>query len=377
VKKYSSTSNIQYISFEDELIVQSNVTDIASFLDVNSLENKATLIEKTFTRVGKQVNESKAEHIFLDIHLSYFKQSRFVPPFFLAAWNEIVRRIDDPNVQVKVITLVDDAFVIWQNLKKRERDRYPGTSLRLREIISWRSVEMLLAESLAKNLTTESKGVKNYLVAVRHPPEAFFNLIFSPNPVCAYLSFPITKTRDNPDHVKEITQFRECMHNLFINDNAVLFDPVTIDELALRKATNNLKDSDNVVLEENMRWPIKKNSLLPDIDWPIVIRREEVDEVLPDITNNIRERDFKLIDNSIFTIVYKPFLGGPSEGVRAEMDYAMQQGKGVYVLNPDFREQKNHPFSSTSTIFKSIEELSKHIKKVICDNKRRRSQFLG
>src|SRR5439155_18147371 len=146
-----------------------------------------------------------------------------------ANFRQLVPQADIP---VKVLTLIDDSFVIWKNLRKRE-SQYPKTHLRLREILSWRSLETLQAETVALNYTNDARGsVENYLFAVRHPLDTLYNLVFRPRPVCAYLSFPITNTRNLPERVEDINSFRRQAHSLAGKHSAALFDPVTIDELA-------------------------------------------------------------------------------------------------------------------------------------------------
>ncbi len=353
---------IQYVKFEDELLKEDKTaTDIPGFLEKQSFREKCDTIERTFKRIAGQVN-SGTSHFFLDIHLSYYKRSGFLPPMSVANFRQLVPYDDTP---VKVVTMIDDVFVIWKNLRSRE-DRYPGTQLRLREILAWRSLEMLQAESVAMNYTNEQRNVENHVVAVRHPIETLHNLIFRPKPLRAYLSFPITRTRNEVELVKVINNFRGRIHTLASNHNSVLFDPVTIDELALKTALEADKEprEDLVRLRRDMRWEIDVDKqLVGEPEWPIDIPRQQVEEVLPDISNNIRARDFKLIDTSRFTIAYRPHLGGESKGVKQEIDYTVQQGKRVYAYDPeeDSGRQDPHPFDTNVVVYKDDQEFVNRI----------------
>jgi len=340
---------IYYSKFEDELLAENgSSTDISTFLEKPRFEEKSRIVEGAFQKIGERIRSLRPENVFLDIHLSYFKRSEFFPPLHPALLRQLDPYGDSP---IKVVTLMDDVFNIWQNIRKRE-SLYPGTKLRLREILSWRSVEMLQAESVANIYATENRSVKNYLVPVRHPPDSVCNLILKERPVCAYLSFPITNTRGDPERVKDINQMRLKIHQIFLENEAVLFDPITVDELALETALGLCGDEPNVSLDAGMRWPIEKSPLVPEPQWPIHIPKDEVEEVIEDIRNHIRSRDFKLIDNSRFTLVYRPYFGGFSKGVDQEIGYTIFLGKRPYIHDPeqDHEPGARHPFDHSCVL---------------------------
>ncbi len=356
---------IRYIKFEDELLGVDGSTDMPTFLDKPSLREKTEVIERTFTEIGRQIKSDETRHVFLDMHLSYFRHSQFTPPLLLANLRELV---PDDQTPVKIITLIDDIFVIWQNLRKRETE-YPKTSLRLREILSWRSIEMLQAEAVAMNYTNENRDVKNYLVAVRHPVDTLYNLVFMPKPICVYLSFPITNTRNRPECVEEINHFRRKMQEICFKNKAVLFDPITIDELTLEMALESAK-GELVMLRKKMRWPLEPNQFVKEPEWPIRISRKEISETSGDVQNNIKARDFKLIDNSRFVVVYRPHFKGESRGVAAEINYSITQGRRVYVYEPEEDRRKSvlHPFDpwlvSCTDFDDFIEQIDNYMKQL-------------
>jgi hypothetical protein len=164
------------------------------------------------------------------------------------------------------------------------------------------------------------------------------------------MSYPISKTRSSKQAVADINQARKDLHKIFADNGAVLFDPVTIDELVLKPALN---EGDNFVLKAESRWPISDNGLAKPFSWPIEILTEQVKEVQSDIGNQVTARDFKLIDNARFTVVYRPNYCGFSTGVNAEVIYSASQGRGIYVYDPpedaDNTQPKTNPFTQKTT----------------------------
>lgn len=361
-----SAEFIKYIKFEDELLTVDGSQNIATFLGKHSLKAKSDAIEGTFTRINKQIkkHKNKINHLFLDIHLSYLRYSEYAPPLSLAGFRELVQ--DD--TPIRMITLIDDVFVIYDNLKKREAD-FPDTKLRLREIVSWRSVEMLQAEGLAGFYTNESRNIKNYLVSVRHPAETLMNLVMNDTPKTVYMSYPISKTRTSKESVDDINKARKDLHKIFAENNAVLFDPVTIDELALDKPV----EAETFIMKADSRWPIEESALVKPVSWPIEIPIDQIKEVKPDIVNQIRARDFKLIDNALFTAVYRPNLGGFSTGVNAEINYSESQGRGLHIYDPrsdgSSTERKTNPFTQKTTTTDNYDEFLASIKHALTRKK--------
>lgn len=331
---------IRYIKFEEELLAETQAVSVPDFLAKPNFPDNIKSIERTFGRIGKEIENNEAEHVFLDIHLSCLYQSQFFPPIYAANLREL-----DPlsEASVTVIALIDDAFVIWNQLRDREV-AYPNTSLRLREILAWRSVELLQAESVAFHYTTEGKPARIFLYAVRHPFLSLHNLIFVKDPIGLYLSYPISRTRNYPERVQNINSFRHSMYDLGQELDLVIFDPVTIDELSLTTAP---LEGEYRVLDNTIRWPLESELLVSEPTWPIRIPDVEVEEARLDIGNNIRQRDFRLIDQSIFTTVFRKNYGGSSRGVQAEIGYTNNSGKRAYVYDPpdDGTDLGPHPFN--------------------------------
>lgn len=356
-----ASASIEQINFEEVLLRNDRSQDIATFLNRSSAKLKMDAIEAACVAVGRKLKtpDSHNKTVFLNMHFTYFYASNFLLNLANANLSALTGGID--SIPVRIVTLIDDAYVIRHNIEIRETD-YPNTAMRLREIIAWRSLEMSAAETAAKSLSTPEREVANYTVAVRHPTSTFCNLIFEEEPRCIYLSYPISKTRDNQQLVNEINKFRQLMHKETEKRNIVLFDPVTIDERILT-IQPDASSKDGVRIDKSKRWPICWAETAKPFDATVSIPEYEIKEVKSDIDNQIRARDFVLIDKAKMIVVYKPFLGGDqkiSEGVQSEMRYGTDAGKKV-VVRDDMETRKtkeeDNPFSGKYPTYGSNEEL--------------------
>lgn len=379
IKKSGKDKKILYIDFESELTNSSRhrtaPTDMPAFLDMPNPYTKTKIIEDTFEWCFDKIIkcESEIEHIFFSIHLSYYKNSEFFPPFAPQLFSSHFAKISKPNL--KIITLIDDVFSIWQRIKKKEQDGYLHTSMRLREILSWRSLESIRSESLNNWLRYRNEGflsVNNYLVSVRHPYSTFHNLIFNEKPITVYLSYPITEPRKSAEGIKEINEYRAELHKIGSEKGAVVFDPVTIDELSLVTALNDgSAESKNVLLKEEHRWPLEiPDPVISSPNWPIEIPKQEIEEVKKDISNQIQSRDYALVDAANHLAVYRPFYQGiRSEGADAEIKHAKESGTTVTVYSSKNDESEagspSSPFASKTNYFQVKNKFIEHLQKLI------------
>ena len=367
------SGEVHRADFEAELLNRPplDCPDIPSFLDIHNRQQKLDAIEGAFRRITRDIEgQDSASHVFLTMHLSYFKNSGFFPPLMPSLFSPMLDKLG--AARMNIVTLIDDAFTIRERLGRRDEDLHPGTALRLREILIWRSQEALCAEGLKihmGNMTETAAGkepVRSYMVSVNHPHATFENLIFDDRPRRAYLSYPISSTRGSPGDVSEINGFRREAHAVGAETRTAVFDPVTIDELALKMALERSPKGGNVVLEESDRWPLGETSPVAGGPmWPVEIPRSEVVEVLPpagtdpgrgaggaagDIGNQISSRDYRLVEDASFLAVYRPkFNTKKSAGVDAEIRHAKEFGKKVVVYHPpqdSGADQASSPFGS-------------------------------
>lgn len=339
------------VDFDSILMRTSGSADIATFLDIPSARTKARHIEDAFEALVGDIRGRKKgiDHVLLRMHLSYFKNSELLLYPVPQLVSTLPARV--PNSSVNTVVLVDDVFTVWKRLRERADDAYPRTALRMREVMIWRSAEMSCAEMIAHygdimpGSQTGRAGA--YPVSVRHPPSTFRNLIFERDPRRVYLSYHITSTRGNAEKVGEINAFRRAAHRIGERTRSAVFDPVTIDELALAAALRE-SDGDTVSVEEGHRWPLGEVAQLADEPgWPIRIPKREVEEVLAvlgnghgpaqgDVENQITSRDYHLVEIANYLAVYRPFMNRKrSRGVEAELLHARQHGRKALAYHPD------------------------------------------
>jgi hypothetical protein len=391
LKKAKKTPNVLVIDFEKELLNENrnpaiSAPDMPTFLNSDDPTLKLDSIESNYSWIAKKMDNRSAKitDIFLNMHLSYFKNSEFFPPFIPLFFKEILTRF--PDSEIKIITLIDDVFAIWKKIKDRECEGFLNTRLTLREILSWRSLESLQAEALKKHISISEQGsrrVSNFVVSVRHPFSTFNNLVFQKYPQRIYLSYPISSTRTELKDIKDVNYFRKEMHKFAEKNNISIFDPVAIDELAMNTALKETislnKDAKTVTLKKSHRWVLDPlDPLMNDVKYPITIPRLEIEEALKDIGNQIASRDYTLVDSSLFLAVYRPvYQGIPSRGVEAEIKRANNHGKRVIMYHP--KEDKRlapasistHPFGNKVDQFEVKKDFIDYIQKVTKNQKRR------
>ena len=388
IEKSGRKNQILDIDVEKVLMDSLNCEGISTFLDRPSVKSKIDDIEKGFSRVSTMIEGrgSSVKHVFLRMHLSYFKNSEiFLPP--LPHLLSSAMRTKVPNSRMNVIVLTDDVFSVWQKLKERAADTHPGTDLRLREIMTWRSAELSYAEVIrhyGDSLPTRPEDkIHSYPVSIRHPFSTFNNLIFEKDPRSLYLSYHITAARSDPRKIREINRFRHRVHLLGEKEHAAVFDPVTIDELALRFALDDSKGRGSTIsVKQKHRWPLGSVApLAGGPTWPIDIPRREVKEVLDaprngkkasqaDVGNQITSRDFQLVELAKYLAVYRPLMGGnPSRGVDAEIKHAVEHGSKVVAYHRSTDRAKGgsstHPFDNKITVMPTVNKLINHLEKLL------------
>ena len=358
---------IMSIDFEKILMHVSESADIPTFLDIPSARTKARHIGDAFEILVKDIRGRKRGigHVLLRMHLSYFKNSELLLYPVPQLLSTLSARV--PSSSVNTVVLVDDVFAVWKRLRERADRAYPRTALRMREVMIWRSAEMSCAEMIPyySDIMPGSQAGRAgaYPVSVRHPPSTFKNLIFEEYPSKVYLSYHITSARNDAERVAEINGFRRAVHRMGERTRSAVFDPVTIDELALAAALRE-SDGDTVSVEARHRWPLGEVApLAGEPGWPISIPRREVEEVLAvlgnghgpaqgDVENQITSRDYHLVELANYLAVYRPFMGRKrSRGVEAELLHAREHGRKALAYHPEGDRPEGegattHPFEN-------------------------------
>jgi hypothetical protein len=300
--------------------------------------------------------------VFLDIHLTYYWKTEYFPPLNPSNFVGWIDSIDH-DANITILNLIDDVFNIWNIIKNKEEE-FPDTKLTLREILGWRSIEQLQSESLHFILNSSPVGkktVKSFMVSVRHPFSTFRNLIIPKIPITMYLSYPISKTRKKPSQMAEINKFRKMMHVIGAKTEVAVFDPVTIDELILDQASST---GPIVKVDKKKRWILDYSDILIDdktktLEFP----KKEIEESKAFIKHQVRSRDFKLVESADLLSVYRPLFGGPSEGVKAEIDYAKQIGNEIIIYSPstDKAPKSGNPFASDNSPINNLQTFYKRV----------------
>lgn len=358
----------EVINFEQELINDDRKkhggivpTNITSFLNTPSTNDKAEMVRDTFSWIQKITSNN--EYVFLNIHLTYYKNNEYFPPFDPEDYVDYINNINDDCAQIVVINLIDDAYNIWKSILDKDREDYPETKITLREVLGWRSLETLMSEALAKSLANRlynegdasnrqniNKNVESYMVSIRHPHSTFENLIKPKKPIRFYLSYPITEPRKDESMINVINNFRVRMHELGKKYNVAIFDPVTIDEL-LPHFNKPTEQGEEIIIKEDMRWPLGYNAAasqkqLPEIRMP----RAQIEDGKKHIDSQISSRDYKLVEYSKAVVVFRPCFGGASEGVKKEITHAVNKSIQVLVYLPDDEKLGSGPFRDRAEI---------------------------
>jgi len=205
--------------------------------------NRRRAWEKSFSHTIDEWREQqrRPRFCFLTMHLSWQVGSQFFSPL---SWRHppdyndiLVNFLRDEFKPQSIITFIDDIYSAQYKIRK---DKY---HFRLLELLRWRNVETLLADTLAQQVVPAQYFQEDRdrypfehspVVAIRHPKKMLYTLLTDKMKPRVYASYPISEPREmaeklgTEEPIKEINHFREFMHDQF-----VVFDPVTIDERPL------------------------------------------------------------------------------------------------------------------------------------------------
>jgi hypothetical protein len=324
---------------------------------------------ETLTGILDTIEKEGTKHVFLSLHSTFFHNS-----IFFSELDQDLISDFEPDL---FVTFIDDTYAAWKRiLGKWDTDKDPANSyLRLRDLLAWRTVEIVVTDLIAKNL-----GKPNYVVAVKHPVDSLFRMIFEPKTPFLYASFPISSTRRKPEMVKEIDEFRMKLYSKF-----VVFDPLTIDEkiiqsliplpkgqeekegieetetqIDIRKEAANLPDK--LDLESSLRWKFPEKFSMVDEDklYPIKLEKEEIVEIYKDIDKTVENRDYRLVSDSDAVFAYRPWYGKETHrGVFSELKCADAENIPSWMYYPDEDlKDKTSPFA-VGAIRKSLTDLYK------------------
>lgn len=316
--------------------------DLNLILDSYDPKVLRQIAKDAFLSILEDIDAKHPRVVLLSLHTTMFRNGMFHSAQVL----DLIQKFA-PNLGV---TFIDDAYIMWKRVVDRNLRNPSSSYMRLRDILAWRSVEILNSDLAAKLAVVNARGnddieQRNVVLGAKHPVEMLYRLIMEPWRLMVYASFPISKTRDDPLRRQEINEYREKLSERYI-----VFDPLTIDELILEFALEKTpSDEKYVCLDGSERWPLEDGgSLVPELasDYPIKLPKDEVVEVAgakpppdyeTDIGKQIQWRDFRLIRQCDVVAAYRPYKWEKtgSKGVLAEIGHAVTIPRRVIVLHPD------------------------------------------
>lgn len=210
------------------------------------------------------------------------------------------------------VTVIDSISRMRARLESSQQWR---GRLSLKDMLVWRDEETFLTKSIA-----DFQGKPFFVIPASQPPETLYRLMSDHRAPKAYLSYPMTHVGEGAEDLR--SRLRDFVSRLR-SRGLIVFDPGEVEDL-------------------------EGEGLEP----------EELEAVKEDIYDQTVARDYQLIDQSDFVIVYY-YVPVMSPGVLSEMTYAFSNAKDVYVV---FRGPESPFFRYYSTrIFKDEDELFEHL----------------
>lgn len=295
--------------------------------------------------------------VVLTLHLAYFHQ--LTREYFVAAdmptlIAEMTRRAS------RIVTLVDDIYDCHQALvaggsasgmltPPRTMER---ALLDLLRVLDWRSIEVMLSESLSASISKP-----HFVMAVKHPIETVFDLLFSDKrPI--YFSHPISEPRrlHAAGQVGEAAAFVQRMTQIVsrLQADSVVIEPTAIDELRFDADTGRLlarwpfaEDGRTLLYEPPEPAPFGSQENMFPAGWspdgrPSSNGGELVEHLVQAIQDQIDARDHGLVEQSAVVASYRPiYEGNASRGVQEELLHygrlvalGLRQPGGAIVFSP-------------------------------------------
>lgn len=278
-------------------------------------------------------------------------------PLFIAAVLEDFK----PDI---VITLIDDAYLMWWRTHQRAGDRAYYGKPTLEQLLQARREETLLGDVISGQLSSHSNQVPHYVVATWHPTRVLDRLIFRHDSLKRYYaSFHISALRrvyinsgrKDLSLMHELDAYLQRIAQAEEQDQSLLaFCPLTIDEYPLLlllepevKKTIQRRGAKSVPVDCRTfklknRWDIRnfygraahflcgeEPSLPEDLDIPV----EEIENAKGQICADVPIRDYRLIAQAnAGLVVINPIVNGEmSGGVFNEIIQAISHQKSVHI----------------------------------------------
>ncbi len=344
------------IAYPVEKFVAHNPIAFTEWLQQQSRTQQEKDWSSGFEDLQAQLLEDKSKNRLISMHAVFYRSGKYFSPI---NWKLLKKFSPD-----LLITFIDDVYDIWWRLYKRHQDLAPSGSFRFLEIMNWRSIEVMMADNIAKNLFS-NRTIPHYVVAIKHPVNMLLNLILRPEAMRVYASYPISRTRDDPVKRAEIDCHRNNLH-----ENFVVFDPVSIDERVLISIYKKWEEQSGsrekrlrpqrLTLRRSDRWtvPSEKCSLpllAEGVEYPPEIKGIDPEQIRElkdhlEVDNQIVWRDLRYVDQAHCVGAYRPNYGGLTVGgVAGEMSYANATKIQVYQFFPN-KDGDSGPFQGLGAV---------------------------
>lgn len=263
-----------------------------------------------------------------------------------------------------VLVLIDDVIKIKKGLKERGTDFF-----NLWELFAWREEEIWFSKFVADSVSRLlSREVRFLLIPKLQGPDLFVKVITEEDKPRTYVSFPITGV--GQQEVDKIEEFKAKIDREFI-----VFDPYSIKDRELASTyyniENEIKEKVGHILgplktlsPAGTKWTLHLDdrSLLTlcQLKLEINLLGREILSVLETIDSQIISRDFMLIDQADFVVMYIRMddEGTPlvSAGCQSEMVYAYGSGKKVYVIFAGGEKKLSPWVTQFSEVFTDVDD---------------------
>lgn len=360
----------QAVDFEHEYLFEPTRGGLRqnSFLDAD-LPNQVRQWRQSWAEFVKDLNAPplswKAPNgVFLSLHGLYIRGhygSRCVLNI-----DEIVSQFQ-PTL---IVTLIADVYDMWWRTERRAQGEAWRGRPSLEQLVSARRQELIVGDQLAY---AKLPSTRNLMLAVGHPCDTLAHCILHQRPRVVYLSFPISEPRKmavsgDPSGMNEVSEFiRLAYHHQKTSPHLVLECPLAIDEIPFistlpqlfaqvtedkqKKQMGQEEPSGLIAFDRDTArwnlesfWPAGERLAIPPeatgSEFPETQLRDASGSILTDVTF----RDYRLVDQADCLAVFNPVFNRREQmagSVGQEIDFAVSQGKPVYLYQDPKHDDKN------------------------------------
>ena len=219
-------------------------------LDEALSERRAAL--QSGLKTLKDEPDDPERDLAIGVHATHFVEAMLLCPL-------PVRDLGAHGVAL-CLTIHDDLYAVKKRLAQK------GFPMTYRQLLIWRSAELLAADLVASFLVPKRNNQldpPNISLSVKHARVSIQRLLNEPTRPRVYAAFSITGVIRRPELerrplIQETNQHRKKLHDLGI----VVFDPATLDDrLLINKVMGDTAPrAGAITIEADERWPYRIGS---------------------------------------------------------------------------------------------------------------------